>query len=329
VARSAWRLRGEPRRALLVVVSFAISAACLVYVLNRISLRDMVDSLRAADYAWVIPSTLLTIGTAWLRGVRWRALFAAPGAITTGQAFAASSVGLMFNNLLPSRAGDVVRVFSLRRATGVSAVEIGATVVVERVLDIFVLGLIGLALWPWLPDRPWVQVLGAVCLGVVLACAAGLALLLALRSPLRSLVLRVLRRLPGLRNRAGHLQQALGAGIAVLGRPRQLVAAVALSLAVWLSAGLAALVLFPAFDLDPWTLAPWLLLVANSFALVIPSSPGTIGVYEASVQAALVAYGLSSSAALSFALVLHAINFFPVIAVGAIAWVWLRAREPR
>ena len=94
----------------------------------------------------------------------------------------------------------------------------------------------------------------------------------------------------------------------------------------WLVAGLAGMVLFPAFGLDPGTLAPWLLLVANSFALVLPSSPGTIGVYEASVQVVLVAFGISASTALSFALVLHAVNFFPVIALGAIA-SWYAGRH--
>jgi uncharacterized protein (TIRG00374 family) len=110
----------------------------------------------------------------------------------------------------------------------------------------------------------------------------------------------------------------------VLADRRRLAWCVLLSAAVWGVAGLAALVLFPAFDLDAGTLAPWLLLVANSFALVVPSSPGTVGVYEASVQASLVAFGVAKATAVSLALVLHAVNFFPVIAVGAIAWWWLR-----
>ena len=302
-----------------------ISAACLVYVLRRISLDAMLESLRGADYVWVIPATVLTIATAWLRGVRWRAIFANPEAVTTGQCFAASNVGLMFNNLLPSRAGDVMRVLALRRPTGLSAVEIGTTVVIERVLDVFVLGLFGMALWPWLPDAAWIDALAALCAGIVAACVLGVALLAAVRTPARSLVERGLRRVPRVSpERAERWQQALAAGALVLGSPRRLAICVGLSALTWLAAGVAALALFPAFDLEAGSLAPWLLLVANSFALVVPSSPGTIGVYEASVQASLVAFGVAPAIALSFALVLHAVNFFPVIAVGAASWVWLR-----
>jgi glycosyltransferase 2 family protein len=321
-----WRGLGhDPRRLALLAVSILISAACLVYVLRRISLDEMVDSLRAADYVWVIPSTVLTIATMWLRGIRWRAIFERPETVSNGESFAASSVGLMFNNLLPSRAGDVIRVFVLRRASGLSAVEIGTTVVLERVFDVFVLALFGLALWPWLPDRAWIDALGVLCAGIVAGCAAVVVLYRVARTRGRALLERWLRRLPRVTpERAERLERALAAGAAVLGSPRRLAICTALSAAVWLVAGLAALVLFPAFDLDAGSLAPWLLLVANSFALVVPSSPGTVGVYEASVQASLVAFGVAPATAVSLALVLHAVNFFPVIVVGALAWWWLR-----
>ena len=329
VRQVGWRSVVADRRRLAVTLgSCLISAACLYYVLGRISLSEMVDSLKAADYVWVVPSTLLTIATMWLRGVRWRALFADRSRITEGEAFAASNVGLMCNNLLPSRAGDVVRVFELRRATGISGFEIGTTVVVERVLDVFVLGLFGVVLWPWLPDRRWIDALGVVCAVVVGVCVAGTLLLVALRTPARGFVRRHLPRLPRVSHeRAERIQAALAAGAAVLAAPRRLAWCVLLSVAIWGVAGLAALVLFPAFDLDAGTLAPWLLLVANSFALVVPSSPGTVGVYEASVQASLVAFGVAKATAVSFAFVLHAINFFPVIAVGAVSWWWLRRRS--
>lgn len=321
-----WRSLGhDARRIVLVVGSLAVSAACLIYVLRRISLDAMVSSLREAQYAWVVPSVVLTIVAMWLRGARWRAIFAAPETVSEGQSFAASNVGLMLNNLLPSRAGDVVRVFVLRRATGLSAVEIGTTVVVERLLDLFVLALAGLALWPWLPDRSWIDALGVVCAAVVAGCVALVVVAALVRTPGGTLLVRMLTRLPRVTpERAERIRVALAAGAAVIRRPRRLAVCLALSVAIWLAGGLAALVLFPAFGLDAGTLAPWLLLIANSLALVVPSSPGTVGVYEASIQASLVAFGISSSTSVSLALVLHAINFFPVIAVGAVSWLWLR-----
>jgi uncharacterized membrane protein YbhN (UPF0104 family) len=86
-------------------------------------------------------------------------------------------------------------------------------------------------------------------------------------------------------------------------------------------------VLFPALDLEIGAAAPWLILVANSFAIAIPSGPATVGVYEASVQAALIAYGISPSVGLSYAVVLHAVNFFPIILLGMVCSWWV-GRHP-
>jgi len=89
--------------------------------------------------------------------------------------------------------------------------------------------------------------------------------------------------------------------------------------AIWL--------LFPAFGLEVPASAAWLILVANAFAITLPSGPAGIGVFEASIQAALIAYGVSASTALSYAVVLHAINFLPIILMGAAASWWI-ARHP-
>jgi glycosyltransferase 2 family protein len=72
--------------------------------------------------------------------------------------------------------------------------------------------------------------------------------------------------------------------------------------------------------------AALLLLVATTLALVIPSAPGGLGVFEAAGVVALGAYGLDDSTALSITVVLHALNTFPYIAAG---WVVLHGHAVR
>lgn len=317
------------RTVLIVVVGGVVSGLCAWLATRNISLAQVGDSLAAAEYGWLVPAVLLTYATVWLRSVRWRFLFQERGSVSPGQSLAAVNVGLMFNNVLPSRAGEVARVVALRRVTGLSAFEIGTTVVVERVLDVFVIAALGLAIWPVLPDRAWLDVLGLVCAGVVAACAAFVILLVVLRRQLVALLERMLLALPLVSEaRAQSVHEALRAGMRILLRPGPLLEAVAVSFLLWGVAGLAVWSLFPAFDLSADSAAPWLVLVANTFALAVPSSSGSIGVYEASVQVALVAYGVTKSAALSYALALHAVNFFPVILSGLLAVSWL-GRQPQ
>jgi glycosyltransferase 2 family protein len=316
------------RRVLGIAIGIAISIACAYIALEKISLDQVWQSLSGAHYFWVIPSTLVgLLPVLVLRAYRWRLLFDDPEAVPVRESFAAINIGLMFGNLLPSRAGEIPRVFALRRTTGLSAFEIGSTVVVERLLDTFVLAVFGAALWPLFPDEPWIRVLGFVCVGVIVGFLALLAAAAIFRERLTALVLGGIRRLPRVSDeRALSVQRSLAAGSAILLRPRRLLEVLALTVVVWAMGVLAIWLLFPAFGLEISGSAPWLILVANAFAITLPSGPAGVGVFEASIQAALIAYGISASSALSYAVVLHAINFLPVMLIGAASAWWIACR---
>ena len=321
---------GTGRRRLIgIVLGIAISAGFAFLALEKISLDQVWASLSEAHYIWVIPSALVgLLPVCLLRAYRWRILFEDPKTVPVGDSFAAINIGLMFGNVLPWRAGEVPRVFALRRTTGLSAFEVGATVLVERLLDTFVLALFGAALWPLFPDEGWIQVLGIVCIGVIVCFLALLAAIAIFRERLSAMVLKGLRRLPRVpEERAASVQRSLAAGTKILLRPKRLLEALGMTVVVW-ALGVAAIwLLFPAFGLQVDGSAAWLILVANAFAITLPTGPAGVGVFEASIQAALIAYGVSASEALSYAVVLHAINFLPIIVIGAASSWWI-ARHP-
>ncbi|HEX8854557.1 MAG TPA: lysylphosphatidylglycerol synthase transmembrane domain-containing protein [Thermoleophilaceae bacterium] len=324
-AAAAGRINGK--RITLVLLGIVVSVFFGWLATRKISLDEVRRSLTDAHYGWVIPSLVLTFVGGWLRAIRWKLLFRDPERVTVTESFGALSIGLMFNNLLPSRAGEVPRLFALRRTTGLSAFEIGTTIITERILDVFVLALAAVALLPLFPNRGWIHLLGVICAGIVAGCVLLAVLVAVFRQRLRSVLLWGLRKLPFLgEERARSIVEGVSAGGRILMRPRRLAVTLALTALAWGAVGLSGWVLFPAFDLHPGAAAPWLILVANSFALTIPSSSAAVGLYEASVQASLVAFGVSHSTALSYALVLHAINFFPIILVG-IAASWLMSRS--
>ena len=316
------------RRPLAIAIGIAVSFGFGYVALSKISLDQVGTSLADAHYLWLVPATLLLLPIALLRAWRWKLLFNDPDSVPMTDSFAATNVGLMANNLLPQRVGEVPRVFALRRTTGISGFEIAATVIVERVLDVFILAVCGAALWPFFPDETWVRALGFLCVGLILASAALIVALAIFRERLGDLLLKGLKRLPFVtEDRAERMHLALVAGGAILLRPRQLAEVLAISALIWVIGALSIWVLFPAFDLDLGASAPWLILLANTFAIMLPSGPATLGFYEASVQVALIALGISASTALSYAVVLHAVNFFPVLLVGA-ACSWWIARQP-
>jgi hypothetical protein len=82
----------------------------------------------------------------------------------------------------------------------------------------------------------------------------------------------------------------------------------------------------PAVDLGLSPLAGMLVPLAVGERKVLPSSPAALGVFEAAPIVPLGAHGVGA-AALSYAVVLRAANFFPFAVVG-LALVRSAARHP-
>jgi glycosyltransferase 2 family protein len=303
-----------------VLVGLLISAVCLWLALRRVSFDEVWESLADAQWFWVLPCLVLTYVTLLLRAVRWRHLFIEHERVSTWESAKAVNVGLLFNNILPSRAGEVPRIFALSRRTGISKVEIGGTIVVERCLDVLVVAVAAVVAWPFLPDDSWIQALCLFCGAIVAGFVVGTIVLVVFRQRARDLALAILRRLPFVSDeRAVALTASLSRGVHIVANPRRLAFVLLISALVWVAATLSVFALLPAFDIDLSLSTAILVIVATSLALTVPATSGGLGVYEAAVQASLVALGVTASTALSFALVLHAINFVPICLTGVLA----------
>ena len=88
----------------------------------------------------------------------------------------------------------------------------------------------------------------------------------------------------------------------------------------WIVLGFSYWFVMRAFDLGLSPVAGELVVIGIGLAMVLPSSPGAIGVFEAATVVVLKAYGVDNSVALSYALLLHALNVIPLfaVAIGAI-----------
>jgi glycosyltransferase 2 family protein len=107
-------------------------------------------------------------------------------------------------------------------------------------------------------------------------------------------------------------------GLSALRSPRVLVQIVGWTAITWMtSAGILYLIL-EAFSLDvPVTAAPFL-LVALTFGFFVPSSPASIGVYDAiAIKTLENVFSVPQEEATSFALVAHVIFLVPPTVLGA------------
>ena len=236
----------------------------------------------------------------------------------------ATLLGQFFNNVLPARAGEAARVVALNRTAGTSRAETIATVVVERLFDVLALLVLLFVLLPWLPHVTWIHAAAVLAIVLVAATVARSSCCSAGASGRFLVLLRPLRGcLPFLTlERTEHAAASIVRGAASLHDPRLALVALVLTAVSWILLALSTWVLMNGFDLGLSPLAGVLVTIATGLSLVLPSSPAAVGVFEAAALVALKAYGIEKSDALSYAIVLHAVNFFPYVIAGALVLQW-------
>jgi glycosyltransferase 2 family protein len=273
----------------VLIVAAALIVGVFVWLAVRtIDLELTWQALRESDAVWVVPSVALVALSVPLRALRWWAVFSPSRRPPLGVTTKAVLIGLFFNNILPFRAGEAARLVYLARRAGVSRAETLATVVVERVFDVLALVLILFVSVPFLPEVTWFRtaVWLALALGVGLGLAVGVLLVFGDRA-LRVL-LWPLRWLPFMSlERWECAPRNLGSGLAALRSVQAAGAGAVLTILSWLVLAASTWALMPAFDLDLGFEAGALVLVVG-LAMVVPSPPAALGVFEGAVVVALV-----------------------------------------
>jgi uncharacterized membrane protein YbhN (UPF0104 family) len=314
------------RRAGVSVLALASTVFFGWLAIRGVHLDEIVDALREANLWWLIPSLVVLAVGVFLRAVRWRSLYGHDTRPPLGPVSAAMMVGVAVNNLVPFRAGEAARILALGRRAGTSRVESVVTVALERVLDVFCLLVLLFVALPLLPDVTWIG--GAAVLAAVLAIGlVGAAVVFAVWGdrPLH-FVARLFGRLPFIdEDQIEHAGHSLTRGFVGLRHPGIAFAGFAWTTLSWIVTSISFWILTFAFHLDLPVDAGLLVLAAVGLSLVLPAAPGALGVFEAAVVLALDAYGVPRADALSYAFVLHAMNFFPYLIAGAVALRFTRA----
>src|SRR5439155_2093649 len=116
-------------------LSLAISLGLFGWVLWRADFSRLFEYFRSADYGLVLLGMPIPLVGLLLRAIRWRVLLLPLGSPSIAVSFSSMMLGYLGNNLLPMRAGEVVRAYALGRQSSISKSAVLATIVVERAVD--------------------------------------------------------------------------------------------------------------------------------------------------------------------------------------------------
>ncbi|MCB0873451.1 MAG: flippase-like domain-containing protein [Actinobacteria bacterium] len=316
------------RLALHAAIGVAVSTICVVALLHSVDVALVGDTLRSAELAPLIAALAILLVAFWLRSWRYVVMFrpAARRRITVGWSFWTGAVGMLANNALPVRLGDLLRAIALARVARVSRVECTSAAVTERVFDVVGLAILTLILAPVMPEsRVMSATIGVAAVIVAVAVLAVLVVAWAPGRRAREVFARIARALVprhadrlmiGLENavRGGHAVRNQGAALRAMG----------LTLVSWLVLGASAWAALRAVSPDPTWSAALVTLVFVNFAMAVPSTAAGLGVFEVAGVAALTAFGFDRETALSATVVIHALNIVPFIPLGLVGLAMLR-----
>lgn len=307
-----------------VLIGITLTVVCLGLFIRLIDWPATARALQGADpwfTALAVVCLLLSIGA---KTARWRLLLPRADSMTLPRLYRILHVSFLLNNVLPARLGDVARVAMTSRQPGVRLGHVVSSLFTERLTDVVTLVLGFLAVSPFLPlDQQYVPWLHAAWWTSVIGALAVLLLVVLRRQIAKAVRFDVDRLLPS-RPRLREEARSFGEGWRQLFARDSIARIWAWSAAGWAGAFAINYMLMRALDIDAPLSVAVLLTCTTNLAMILPSSPGYVGVFHAAATLSLLPFGVGSSLAFSFAILAHLVNVVPVSLMGAAFLLWNR-----
>lgn len=300
-----------------LLIGSIISSFFLYLALRGIQWDVLWEVLKKTRFEYLIPAVVFTLFGHYFRAYRWKFMLLPIKPIATRNLFSATAIGFMANNLLPARLGELVRAYVLGRRERISRTASFATIVYERIVDVFSLLVL---LWVTLTSVPGPEWLRQSAVWLLVLNVLLMAAMLVMKSHNKLVsrcVARVCRplkqelRLKILKATEGYLT-----GLAGMTRASTFLPIVLTSLPVWGFAMLGVYFCFGALDMTPPLVASLVLIVLVAMGSMIPSAPAYVGTTQYACIVGLGFFGVGKSEALAYSILYHATQFFPITALG-------------
>ena len=304
----------------------ALAAVLVVLFLRNVDLRSVAAQIVHARLGWLALSLSTMFVNLAIRSLRWQYLLEPLGRVSFGNAFRATAVGFAASSILPARAGEVIRPYFLARHENMTATGAFATIILERVLDVFtVLVLLALFVFVFDPgigaaNPTWWAYMKATAAMAGAGAVLALAVMFALAGDPKRLG-RTLAQFERVKPTAfigmvARIAEKFACGLGAVRRPGRLAVALAWSFPLWLSIAAGMWAVAEAFHLAVPFTGSFLIVALLVLGVALPT-PGAVGGFHAAFRyGATRFFGAPDDAAVGAAIVAHALSIGPALVLG-------------
>lgn len=316
----------KSRNRFIVWTSFLIAAILLYLTLRGLDWGVFFETLQGANFGYIGLLLIWSSISYFVRAMRWRVLLNSIKVTSPLSVFWANMAGYLGNNILPARAGELVRAVYAARKENISVAFVLATGITERLVDLAALVIIGAASVFWLDAFPKsvqeaLQSFSLVAVGGVLF----ILLLPLFHGRLIHLVTVSSLWKSQLRGKTVALLDHFLKGIKVITQSRRGFPFIILTVAIWFMDGVGMVIMALALHETLSLLQSFLLIAALGLSSAIPSTPGYVGVYQFVAVTVLSPLGFSREMSLALILLVQFLNLVVVLLWGGLG-MWLGAR---
>lgn len=317
---------------LKVLLGLIVSVVCLWWAVRGMlstpgAWQQIVKAFQNANYLSLPAILSILFIFFWLKAFRWRILLLPVGRFhPLKDLFGPIMIGFGFNNILPARIGELIRISTFARQQKLPFTVAASSVVLERIFDgmaiVFYLA-IGLLFVEGLDPR---IKQGAIGFSIAASCVVVGALCYVIWSkPFVALFEAILQRIPFLPPKLTHgfcriLEQG-AQGLSALRDVRLVMSIIVISMAKWALNGALVLLSLWSFDLPHTIPIAMVLLGAIAFGVALPSSPGYIGVMQVVFMEVMKFFTDNSEAVFAASIYYQFTQWVPVTLSGMIFFV--------
>jgi glycosyltransferase 2 family protein len=306
-------------------LTLLFSAACLYYAGRKTEFSKVWNDVRTMRLEFLGLTGLMAMFIMSIRAFRWHQVLKRERNFPFSNTFWSTAIGYLANNILPARAGEVIRSVILGLSSGIRKSLVIATTLTERVLDAGVLLSLAFVMLRFTADLPTsFQAAWRVLLPVLI----GLLIVIGVSPLMQNQWLKVIGLIPftRLRTKLQDLFIGLMDGVRVFHSWRLMTGFLALSAIIWLLDAFAMSVLARAFGAELTIPQATIFIAALGFASSVPSTPGYVGVFQAIAVTLLPIFGVPADRAFLLISTYQILSFVVTLMLGGTGWVIMQRR---
>lgn len=311
---------------LKVLLTVGISGACLFFAARRIEFAKITSDLKSLKFGYVLCAAMISMVALTIRAVRWHQVVRREKPFAFSNTFWATAIGYLANNILPARAGEVIRSVILGISSGVRKSLVLATALTERIIDAGVLLLMAVVMLQFTDKFPrsiresWFLLLPIV---------AAILLAVFLSPFIEGFLHKVPQILPanaGLKEKLRGLISGMLDGVRVFHNVRLLAVFLFTTVVIWCIDATVFIML--AMSLGSELTVPQAIIfsAALGFASSIPSTPGFVGVFQAVAVILLPIFSIPADRAFLLVSIAQLMALATTGCLGGVGWFIMQRR---